>query len=100
MYFYFCIFYIQRRELPDAMESVKDGIRGKGRIQRPMSKRNLDSYSSDDDCDPYECGDPQVKPRENEIVKSLRRSPRQSAKEAAKKLKRNFSVPSGDEDDE
>ena len=39
-----------------------------------------------------------MKPRENEIVK--RRSPRQSAKEAAKKLKRNFAPSSGEEDDE
>ena len=82
------------------MESVKDGIRGKGRTQRPMSKRNLDSHSSDDDDDPYEYGDTQVKPRENEMVKSLRRSPRQSAKEAAKKLKKNFATSSGEEDDE
>ena len=79
---------------------MKDGVRGKGRTQRPMSKRTLDSYSSEDDYDPYKYGDVQVKPRENEIVKSLRRCPRQSAQEAAKKLKRNFSVPSGDEDDE
>ena len=79
---------------------MKDGVRGKGRTQRPMSKRTLDSYSSEDDYDPYKYGDVQVKPRVNEIVKSLRRSPRQSAKEAAKKLKKNFSVPSGDEDDE
>ena len=81
---------------------MKDGVRGKGRTQRPMSKRTLDSYSSEDDYDPYKYGDVQVKPRENEIVKSLRRSPRQSAKEAAKKLKRNSTrdaVPSGDEDD-
>ena len=83
---------------------MKDGIRGKGRTtQRPMSKRTLrstDSYSSNDDYDPYEYGDPRGKPRENEIVKSLRRSPRQSAQEAVKKLKRNFAVPSGDEVDE
>ena len=60
-----------------------------------MSKRPLDSNSSDEDYDPYKYGDPHVKPRENG-----KRSPRQSAKEAAKKLKRNFAVPSGDEDDE
>ena len=74
--------------------------RQEGRTQRPMYKRSLDSYSSKDDYDPYEYGDPRVKPRENEIVKSLRRSPRQSAQEAVKRLKKNFAVPSGDEDDE
>ena len=79
---------------------MKYGIRGEGRTQRPMSKRTLDSDFLDDDYDPYEYGDPHVKPRENEIVKSLRRSPRQSVKEAAKKLKRNFAVSSGDENDE
>ena len=72
---------------------MKDNIRGKGRTQRPMFKRSLESDCSDDNYDPYEYGDPRVKPRENE-------NPRQSALEAAKKLKRNFAVPSGDEDDE
>ena len=91
------IFVIQRRELSEANASMKGQ---EGRTQSPMYKRSLDSYSSKDDYDPYEYGDPRVKPRENEIVKSLRRSPRQSAKEAAKKLKRNFAVPSGEEDDE
>ena len=75
-------------------------MRREGRTQHPMSKRSLVSHPSEDDYDPYEYGDPRVKPRENEIVKSLRRSPRKSAQEAAKKLKRNFAVPSGDEDDE
>ena len=80
---------------------MKDGIRGEGRNQRPMSKRSLDSHSSKDNYDPYEYGDHQVKKTlENETVKSMRLSPRQLAQEAAKKLKRNFSVPSGDEDDE
>ena len=75
-------------------------MRREGRTQRPMSKRNLDSYSSEDDYDPCEYGDPRMKPRENDIVKSLKRSPRQSAQEAVKKMKRNFAVPSGDQDDE
>ena len=66
---------------------MKDDALGKGRTQRPMSKRSLDSHSSEDNYDPYEYGDPQVKPRENEIVKSLKRSPRQSAQEAVKKMK-------------
>ena len=79
---------------------MKDDALGKGRTQRPMSKRSLDSHSSEDNYDPYEYGDPQVKPRENKIVKSLKRSPRQSAQEAVKKMKRNFAVPSGDQDDE
>ena len=64
-----------------------------------MSKRTLNSDSSDDDYDPYEYGDSQVKPRENDIVKSLRRSPRQSAQEAVKKLKKNFAASSGDDND-
>ena len=79
---------------------MKDDALGKGRTQRPMSKRSLDSHSSEDNYDPYEYGDPQVKPRENKIVKSLKRSPRQSAQEEVKKMKRNFAVPSGDQDDE
>ena len=93
IYYYF-IFVTYKRELsPVAMESMKDGIRRERHTQRPMSKLSLDSNSSDDDYDPYEYGVPRVKPRENE-------NPRQSALEAAKKLKRNFAVPSGDEDDE
>ena len=54
-------------------------------------------YSEDDD---YENGDARVKQQENEMVNSLKRSPRQSAQEAAKKLKRNFAPSSGEEDDE
>ena len=72
---------------------MKDGALGKGRTQRPMSKRSLDSHSSEDDYDPYEYGDVQVKQRVNE-------NPRQSALEAAKKLKKNLATSSGDEDDE
>ena len=80
---------------------MKDGIRGKGRNQRPMSKRSLDSHSSKDNYDPYEYGDHQVKKTlENETVKSMRLSPRQLAQEAAKRLKRNFAVASGNEDNE
>ena len=75
-------------------------MRREGRTQRPMSKRSLVSHPSEDDYDPYEYGDPRMKPRENDIVKSLKRSPRQSAQEAVKKMKWNFAVTSGDEDDE
>ena len=93
--------FLKKRELPVTNASVKDGIRREERTtQRPMSTQSLDSYSSNDDYDPYEYGNPRGKPRENEIVKSLRRSPRQSAQEAVKRLKKNFAVPSGDEDDE
>ena len=92
IYYYF-VFVTYKRELLVAMESMKDGIRRERRTQRPMSKLSVDSNSSDDDYDPYEYGVTRVKPRENE-------NPRQSALEAAKKLKRNFAVPSGDEDDE
>ena len=57
---------------------------------KPMSG----PYSED-----YENGDPRVK-EERGIVYSLIRSPRQSAQEAAKRLKRNFAASSGEEDDE
>ena len=75
-------------------------MRREGRTQRPMSKRSLVSHPSEDDYDPCEYGDPRMKPRENDIVKSLKRSPRQSAQEAVKKMNWNFAVTSGDEDDE
>ena len=73
---------------------MKDDIRGEERTQSPMSKQTLASDSSDDDFDPFEYGDTHVKPRKNE------RCSRQSAQEAAKKLKKNFAESSGDEDDE
>ena len=80
---------------------MKDGALGKGRTQRPMSKRSLDSHSSKDNYDPYEYGYHQVKKTlENETVKSMRLSPRQLAQEAAKRLKKNLATSSGDEDDE
>ena len=77
---------------------MKDGsaIRAKGRTLRPISKQPLDSDCSDDNYDPDEYGDSRVKSRENEMK---RRSSRQSAQEAVKRLKRNFAAPSGDEDD-
>ena len=95
---YFCIYVPQNRELPVAKTSVKDGsaIRAKGRTLRPISKQPLDSDCSDDNYDPDEYGDSRVKSRENEMK---RRSSRQSAQEAVKRLKRNFAAPSGDEDD-
>ena len=74
-----------------------DGLSDWSQISSPkkrnddIAKRMSGPYSED-----YENGDPRVK-QENGIVK---RSSRQSAQEAAKKLKRNFAVSPGDEDDE
>ena len=74
-----------------------DGLSDWSEISSPkkrnddIAKRMCGPYSED-----YENGDPRVK-QENGIVK---RSSRQSAQEAAKKLKRNFAVSPGDEDDE
>ena len=74
-----------------------DGLSDWSQISSPkkrnddIAKRMCGPYSED-----YENGDPRVK-QENGIVK---RSSRQSAQEAAKKLKRNFAVSPGDEDDE
>ena len=74
-----------------------DGLSDWSEISSPkkrnddIAKRMCGPYSED-----YENGDPRVK-QENGIVK---RSSRQSAQEAAKKVKRNFAVSPGDEDDE
>ena len=77
-----------------------DGLSDWSQISSPkkrnddIAKRMCGPYSED-----YENGDPRVK-EEKGIVKSLRHSPRQSAQEAAKTLKRNFAASSGEEDDE
>ena len=65
--------------------------------QNDIAKRMPELCSEDDDYDPYENGDIRVTQKENENVK---RCSRQSAQEAAKKLKRNFATSSEENDDE